>query len=343
MWFQQLTGFEEQSPDQVRQNLRLEGTSLTSKVNGRRFHAGYLEIPALNELRRDAPAPTGYESTLHLSELVADVQGLHADPANANALFQAASQFNLLEMVSPEVTPEAGIDRYEHDHTQGPACAIACGAGTIYRNYFVPLDDQPGQTADRQINCLDRLGKKLARDGKAPWTMQNGYALIDHDQLHHINQFLHALDTSQRELLKGELRIGIQWDTEVTLAGAAHRVSQAYCSALPVAYTDVPAGEWESFARLVLEATYEVTLLAALVNYHRNGSAKVFLTLVGGGVFGNDMRWIIESLEKALRLFARSPLDVQIVSYGNSNPRVQQLVRGLGPPSPPPTCCFGGR
>ncbi|MCK5683507.1 hypothetical protein KAJ27_05280 [bacterium] len=51
-------------------------------------------------------------------------------------MFQVASQFNLLEMVSPGVTPEEGVGRYEHDHTQGPACAIACGVGTIYRNYF---------------------------------------------------------------------------------------------------------------------------------------------------------------------------------------------------------------
>jgi hypothetical protein len=330
MWFQQLTGFEEQSPEQVRQNLRLEGTSLTSTVNGRRFQAGHLEIPALNELRRDAPDLTGYESTLQLSELVGNVQDLHAEPANAHALFQAASQFNLLEMVSPEVTPEAGIDGYEHDHTQGPACAIAGGAGTIYRNYFVPLGDQIGQTANRQINCLDRLGKQLAKDGKPPWTMQNGYALITAEQLKHINQQIHSLNANQRELLKGELRIGIQWNTEVTLPAAGHLVTQAYCSALPVAYTNVPAAEWESFARIILEATYEATLLAALVNYHRYGSAKVFLTLVGGGVFGNDMRWIIESLEKVLQLFARTPLDIQIVSYGNSNPRVQQLIRGLG-------------
>ncbi len=330
MWFQQLTGFEEHSPGQVRQHLSVEGPYLSSKVNGRRFQAGHLEIPTLSELRRAAPDPASYQSNSRLSEIVADVQDLHADPANAHALFQAASQFNLLEMLSPEVTPEAGIDRYEHDHTQGPACAIACGAGTIYRNYFVPVGDQIGQTTDRQINCLDRLEKHLSHMGQPPWTMTNGYALITRDQLDRINQHLRSLDDPQRELLKGELRIGLQWQTEVTLPGAGHLVSQAYCSALPVAYTDVPAREWEPFARLILEATYEATLQAALLNYERNGSEKVYLTLVGGGVFGNEMHWIIESLEKALRLFACSPLDVQIVSYGQPNPWVQQLVRGLG-------------
>jgi len=57
---------------------------------------------------------------------------MHADSANAGAIFQVASQFNLLEMVSDNVTPEQGVTRYERDATQGPACAIAAGAGTIY-------------------------------------------------------------------------------------------------------------------------------------------------------------------------------------------------------------------
>ena len=37
-----------------------------------------------------------------------------------------------------------------------------------------------------------------------------------------------------------------------------------------------------------LEAPYEATLLAAT----RSGIEKVYLTLLGGGVFGNDPAWI---------------------------------------------------
>ena len=37
------------------------------------------------------------------------------------------------------MTPEHGVTRYQHDRTQGPACAIAAGAATIYRNYFAPV------------------------------------------------------------------------------------------------------------------------------------------------------------------------------------------------------------
>ena len=51
-------------------------------------------------------------------------------PEYEGALFQVASQFNALEMISPTVTPEEGATRYEHDRTQGPACAMAAGAAT---------------------------------------------------------------------------------------------------------------------------------------------------------------------------------------------------------------------
>ena len=41
--------------------------------------------------------------------------------------------------------------------------------------------------------------------------------------------------------LRQLLRIGIQWNTQVTLNDAKHTVSQAYCSALPVAYSHHPS------------------------------------------------------------------------------------------------------
>ena len=60
---------------------------------------------------------------------------------------------------------------------------------------------------------------------------------------------------------------------------------------------------WEPFARMVLEATYEATLYAALENYMKTKNNKVYLTLVGGGVFGNDVKWILDSIKKAVCIF----------------------------------------
>lgn len=48
------------------------------------------------------------------------------------------------------MTPEHGVTRYERDPTQGPAYAIAAGAGTIYRNYFAPVEGGVGETRRRQ-------------------------------------------------------------------------------------------------------------------------------------------------------------------------------------------------
>ena len=83
-------------------------------------------------------------------------------------------------MTDFEVTPERGVTRYMHDRTQGPACAIAAGAATIYRNYFAPLAGGVGQTAQRQLNGLAPLGEALSEALGKPidafWQMRNGYA-----------------------------------------------------------------------------------------------------------------------------------------------------------------------
>ena len=91
-----------------------------------------------------------------------DVRKMHQAPEYAGALFQVASQFNALETVGPSVTPEDGVTRYEHDHTQGPACAMAAGAATIYRNCFVPVGDQIGQTTHIQLDGLADVGAELS-------------------------------------------------------------------------------------------------------------------------------------------------------------------------------------
>jgi hypothetical protein len=99
--------------------------------------------PSLAELRECVLSSTHDVGKVSVREVVANVQTLHLQESFADSLFQVASQFNLLEMVSPSVTPERGVGIYENDHTQGPACAIAASAGTIYRNsYFkVHADD----------------------------------------------------------------------------------------------------------------------------------------------------------------------------------------------------------
>ncbi len=331
-WFTKLVGFSEQSHSQVQQFISVHEGQLTSKVNGKTFQSGRLDVVSLAELRERSRQVIKPGGQLKLDEWVGDAQALHADPTNAGAMFQVASQFNLLEMVSPSVTPEQGIGIYEHDRTQGPACAIACGAGTIFRNYFVPFENQIGQSRSVQIDCLDDFGKSLGNVKNRLWTMRNGYALPSSAGLKEINATLEPLSENDLDALRAKLKVGIQWNTQVTLSGCTHLVSQIYCSAMPVAYSRLAEAQWEPFARLILEAAYEATLAAATINAAQSGNNTVFLTLLGGGAFGNRESWILSAIERACRQFDSVDLDVKVVSYRSSNASVQKLVKSFSQP-----------
>jgi hypothetical protein len=325
-WFETLTGFAEDSAQQVRANITFDGNALKSHANGKLLVCGELEIPSLAELRERVESSGHKIRQISVREVVADVQNLLTNESNADSLFQVASQFNLLEMVSPSVTPEHGVGIYENDHTQGPACAIAAGAGTIYRNYFAMVNGQTGQSARNQIDCLADIGTALGNAEGRLWEMRNGYVLASQSGLVEISNRLQAAGESELDGLRQLLRIGIQWNTQVTLKGSKHLVSQAYCSALPVAYSHHPSSLWTEFARLVLEASYEATICAAILNSMRNGDNRLFLTLLGGGAFGNETDWIVGGIQRALKLYQHADLDIEIVSYGSSKEYVQQLV-----------------
>ena len=328
-WFTKLVGFSERSADEVRECIAVHGSQLTSQVNGATYQCGRLEMESLRELRKRVASSGGPSGKLKMSELVGDAKALHADHANAGAIFQVASQFNLLEMVSPSVTPEYGIGIYENDPTQGPACAIACGSGTIYRNYFVELDGQLGQSEANQVDCLADMGRALGNDSNRLWKMRNGYALPTAGGLKEVTTLLHSMSETELDAVREKLQIGVQWDTQVTLAGSKHLVTQVYCSALPVAYSGLDSSLWEPFARLVLEAAYEATLAVAILNAANTGNKTAYLTQLGGGAFGNDPRWILDAIRRAATTFKDMGLEVKIVSYRHSNPAVQKLCENV--------------
>ena len=332
-WFERLTGFQEAGYEATRGQLRVQGDRLVSLANGRSWRIGILELPSLAELRqRVAPMP----GASRLGTVSGDVRALHRQPDCAGALFQVASQFNLLEMTGPDVSPEDGVTRYAQDRTQGPACAIAAGAATIFRNYFAPCGGGTGQTRKRQIDTLADLAAALGRATGRPagdlWHMRNGYALASAEGLQAIAQVLQAASAGPLDELRGLLRIGVHAGVEVTGDAGGQPgplVSQAFCSALPVAYTPVPAALWAPLATLVLEAAYEATLLAAAHNACTGGSNVVLLTLLGGGAFGNDERWIHAALERALHLARHWALDVRIVCHGRPSVATRQLLASL--------------
>lgn len=322
-WFTRLTGFPEGDYDDARTLLRVEGDHLVSTVTGARHGVGTLSLPTVARLRADTTFPRPRRSTVRC--VTGEARSMHADPELDGALFQVASQFNLLEMTSPHVTPEDGVTRYVDDRTQGPACAVAAGAATIYRNYFAPIGGAHGQTRERQIDALAGVGEALSAALERPvaelWTMRNGYALCTRDGLRAITGFLEGCSEADRDALRSRLAIGLHRDVQVTDVAEPRLVSQAFCSALPVAYGDGRPAEWEAFARLVLEAAYEATLLAAV----GQESDVVLLTRLGGGVFGNADAWIDDAIVRAIDLVADVGLDIRLVSHG----RVHESFRAI--------------
>ena len=233
-WFSTLFGFDEfaaSSGEFTRKNYlqtqrlfstRADGSGdikLISNVNHREFHVGKFSTPSLSELRSLARI-THRKGALSYSHIVTgDALLLHS--LHPGATFQAASQFNCLEFPNPDCTPENGVSMYAHDNTQGPACAIACAAGTVYRNYFVSPStnkiDEVGQSAHSQINNLDILEDLLNNMQHRYFTVRNGYTFSDLDSLSRLNDTLESWEDQGRwDELLGAVKIGVQENVGVT-------------------------------------------------------------------------------------------------------------------------------
>ena len=335
-WFEEAFGFTE-TPGAYSKNqahFQLDGEMLVCSTSKHpKQHVGLFQTPSLAELRercaeaRGASDGNGLRLT-HLSTPTG-VQSLIADPSNAGSVFQAASQFNCLEMTGPGVSPRQGIAIYAADPTQGPKCAMACPAATAYRNYLCLGGAGQGE---KQIDCLGDVAAVVGNDqrGEQPryWSMQNGYALpVTPDSMRALGARLRD-EPGLAERAEASLRVGVHWDTSVR-PPQAHRVAQVFASAVPVAYSKSTRSEdWEPFARLVLRAAYEATLAVGCIKAAAaGGRVKVFLTSLGGGAFGNRHGWIVDAMLHALEAFQAAPLDVVIVHYGTIVPKDWQSVQ----------------
>jgi hypothetical protein len=150
------------------------------------------------------------------------------------------------------------------------------------------------------------------------------------------------------------MRIAVHRGAEVAFAGRFERatgrprVSQAFCSALSVAYAGGALAAWEPWARVVLDAAYEATLLAAALDREApwgdgdgdgdgegEGSGRVWLTFLGGGVFGNAAGWIDDAIGRAVARAGRLGLDVRVAHYRRLDPaRVDAIDAAIARASP---------
>jgi len=319
---------------------------MESLANNKKFGVGFFDTPSLGALRKRA-AETELPGRIRVCNEIGGVAEKHAELENRHATFQVASHFNCLELVDPSATPQDGVTGYVNDRTQGPACSLACGAATVFRNYFVRVRTttglQEGQTQDNMINNLSQVGQLVGNvpEGRL-FKVSGGYTMASQEQLEELDRRLHTFE--QRGLLdsvRSALCVGVQYDAQVTATDwgrtifddPAQTVTQVLCSACAVAYnTSTQPESWHRFASIVLEAAYEAVLYVALLSAVRyrgkHGSRRVFLTCLGGGVLGNPLPWVVAAMRRALEKFRACNLDVRIVTYaGDVPPQLLALER----------------
>lgn len=254
-----------------------------------------------------------------------NVKTLICQEKNNGAVFQVASQFNCLEMVGPSVRPEDGITIYNLDKTQGPECALSCRSALFFRNYLI---NGKGQLGNNQIDLLDELDIYLenTKDNKKQfWEMRNGYFLtFDHLKVLTLKERFEK-EKNLSEEMKKKVKIGIHWDTEVNLKKvnkskiSQQRICQVFCSTIAFSYEKNKKDQkkkWDPFCPNLLDAVYDATLTAgAILANLKQERVKIFLTAIGGGVFGNPKKWIADAIKKSITKHKNEPLDVYLVSY----------------------------
>lgn len=233
-----------------------------------------------------------------------------------------------------EDTPEIGITDCCQLRSQGPSCALASAPATAARYYLVENKGRKGQTSSRQLNLLEDFEEAIDNDKRKFFSIKNGFVEFAKVlSIQSLNSFLNE-KKGNRDHFLSKIRIGFHEGVEVVYSNRSlhrhpqkdHLVSLALCSAV---YCDESVDGWHPFAQLVLDAMYEATLWAAVINASKTGCKKVFLTFLGGGAFGNDMKWITAAMHRACwhEDLRSADLEVVVVHFREINARV---VKQLG-------------
>lgn len=234
-----------------------------------------------------------------------DVAYLQALRENNGAMFQAASNFNGIEAVSEKSWPDRDtfLTDYINDNTQGPSASISAGAAAISR-VLLPFYNESDtskatswrQSHDRQVELLKGLEEYC--------TVENGYIVQKGTE--------REVTDDEWDAVVGRVRVGVHVDAQVQFGhtdasrqmevvprAAGQRISQVFCAAMNLGqglsgYTNAGYPGSKRMSEALLEAAYRGTYLAAI----RHGSPRLFLTLIGGGVFRNDVGTIMRVIEK---------------------------------------------
>lgn len=336
LWFIKLFGFKE-SVSLVRKHLSCSkvgfNVKIMSDINNISYNAGNFQIRNISSFLNKFPklpirnggsfnilSGKGRE-TKNFQKI--DAFSMQSLPENDGATYLAASNFNCLEFTSRIDSVRNGVTDYIYDNTQGPYTALACPQSAVYRNYFYehPNKNATGQLKE-QINLLS----------KTPLKVENGYAIIS------------TSDTSDLVEKKfnwsdeNNYPVGVHNNCDVLLTRASNRkfkivdkkskpiiANHVYAASFNL-YDDVVMNNFTlQILQHILEAEYKSTILSAWENSikmeeeGRQGAKKLFLTLLGGGVFGNPKDIIAKSIISSKDELIKSGLEVYAVAFDEAS------------------------
>lgn len=244
-------------------------------------------------------------------------------------MFQAASNFNGVEAICETSYPDRAkfITEYADDNTQGPAASISAGPGAISR-VLLPFYDPSKPAAEWRQTKTQQM--EMLGDVKEYFSVMNGYVVQKGDE----KKVEADLLNEENRAIVDKVKVCVHVDEEVVfglrdsswfgynivgykppisensenipendpskkITEQNHKICQVFCAAMNMGQGDSGAKNAElegdgTKAKLLLEAAYRGTYLAAI----RHGCQVLYLTLIGGGVFGNSPNTILDVIGK---------------------------------------------
>ncbi len=236
-----------------------------------------------------------------------DIRYLQSDPKNNGACFQLASTFwGPLE--GGMFRSGAKLTGMLHAPVQGEEASISAAGATIFRKYFLPHILGKGYT-DQSHYLLTNLFRRI------PYKWVQGKPKIDW-------RAAQKYTNNPNDINK--VGIGIHSDIFVTSGwgqgttqeqiplSSNQKITQIFSSAL----NTTPFREKKSLnknvrdlAKMLLNASYEGALYAAFGQKCKN----LYLTLMGGGSFRNDISWIAHAIQRMKNFIKYSGINVILV------------------------------
>jgi len=231
-----------------------------------------------------------------------DIRYLQSVPGNKQAVFQIASTF-FGPLEGGIASADSFLGNMFPHAAQGEEASIATAGGTFARKYMMGRPYYLLEfLQDRLPVFTDSKGRyALDRNGLTSYRLQKGdpekvSVFIQDDVV--VTSGYGSDDGQERgEGVQQQLPVttlpgSIQIDTRTTQV-----VTQVFTSAIDVKrYWDQQgrniSGNIKEAAQMALDASYQGTLAAA-VHAHK---PRIFLTLMGGGAFANDIRWISQAI-----------------------------------------------